>query len=177
MNNGVSYALKEYLQRMVLPKTYGGIPNPLYYLKSTTCWCLDKFVNEDFVYKFDDSIKALNTQLQHRQQWIFWLMCFLVLVYWVLAIFSPLYVTYTKGKLNAKSSGYGVSYLSYYMFGAFACFTLVFEFWLFLTTLTQTSHLAPPIVLPGVIFLGQLAPGGGGKFEGGVLTKQRWVSF
>ena len=80
-------------------------------------------------------------------------MSFLLLVYWILAIFSPLYVTYAYGKLNPDSSGYGVSFLSYYLFVAFAVITLLFEFWLYLTTLTQTTHLAPPIVLPGVIRL------------------------
>ena len=113
MNNGVAYALKEYLQRMVLRKTLWIIPNPLYYLKNTVFWFLDKLIDEDFVYKFDDSIKALNTQLRDRHRWIFWAMSFLLLVYWILAIFSPLYVTYAYGKLNPDASGYGVSVLSY----------------------------------------------------------------
>jgi hypothetical protein len=65
VNNGVAYSLREYLNRTSTSKKFLYIlPNPKYYIKDFLNKFLNVYITEDVIYKFDDSILALNDNLE-----------------------------------------------------------------------------------------------------------------
>jgi hypothetical protein len=94
VNNGVAYSIREYLNRKASSKTFFYfLPNPKYYLKAFANQFLNVYITDDVVYKFDDSIIALNQNLKKNTLLLYFLIIF-VLVYWILGAASPIYFTY-----------------------------------------------------------------------------------
>lgn len=61
VNNGVAYSLKEYINKTSnSKKILSLIPNPIYILKALINGFLNIYITDDVIYKFDDSILALN---------------------------------------------------------------------------------------------------------------------
>jgi hypothetical protein len=100
VNNGVAYSLREYVNKSASPKKiFSYIPNPQYYFKLIINTFLNIYITDDVVYKFDDSIIALNDDLKENTRLLYFLV-FLVIVYWFLGAVSPIYFTYSDGLLN-----------------------------------------------------------------------------
>jgi hypothetical protein len=136
VNNGVAYSLREYINRTASSKKFlSFLPNPFYYLKEILNNFLNIFITDDVIYKFDDSIIALNDKLKRSTKLLYFLI-FLVIVYWILGVFSPIYFTYQDGLLNQESEGRGISWTSHILWAIFMLITFVIETKLYITTLT-----------------------------------------
>lgn len=112
------------------------------------------FVSKDVIYKFDESVIALNKFLDYNKIY-YTSMMVMIMLYWIIGSVCPLYLTHSEGILNSgKGAGRGVSWVSHGIWAFFMFITAVMETYMYIQTLKQMSHLTPPLKMsPGSGFI------------------------
>lgn len=76
----------------------------------------------------------------------------MILVYWFIGSFCPIYFTYRDGIIEEKNRG--VSWTSHIIWAAFFFITIIMETYLYVMTLKKMAHLTPSLKLsPGDGFI------------------------
>ena len=146
VNVGIAYAMRDYFQTPEISASecccFNSGLSIKYYLRKIACGFFGALVNDDVYYKFDESVKALDQFFKVNRS-SYNLLLFYTFCYYAIGSFCPYYFTNREGKLREK--GWGVSWISHYIYAVFAFATFISEFYLYISTLRKIFHLAPPL--------------------------------